>query len=127
MKKSGTKQPNKKQLLRALNANLGAIDKTPWVRSLTDGREYVCSVCNLEVKPCDAQPGAMCGHMLREGTDAALLEDALKNPDAQTYGVCSSCGKRLSPAQLKKNPTAELCSDCARKEQRVHASRPDHA
>lgn len=121
MKKTAPKQPNKKDLLRVLNENLSAIERTDAVLSMHDGREYVCSVCHMPVKPCETQPGAVCNHMLREATDTALIEGALLHPEERRLGVCASCGKRMTPAQIRKNPTADLCPECLRKERRVRS------
>ncbi len=123
-KKQTQKRTPKKDLLRALNANLSAIEQTPFVRSMADGKEFVCSVCDQPVKPCESDPTAVCGHMVREGTESWLLEQSLRHPEERTPGICIACGGRISPAHLKKDPTAELCSSCTAKAERVRAAHP---
>jgi len=115
MGKTSAQKRMKKRLLSALNSSLGKIEQSPYARSIEDGETYICSVCNMRVKACSIHAGAMCGEMIREGTQAWLLEDALRDPDERKHGTCSICGKRISAAVLKKNPTAELCGNCQQK------------
>lgn len=48
---------------------------------------------------------------LREALDE--VETALGKLEAGTYGVCESCGQRISPPRLEAMPAARLCMDCA--------------
>lgn len=40
-------------------------------------------------------------------TDAAVA-----SIDAGTYGICSTCGKAISPARLEARPSSLLCVSC---------------
>ena len=54
------------------------------------------------------------------GQDAALNRErdaivaTIRRIDTGRFGVCTSCGARISPIRLKVMPTAPLCIDCAR-------------
>lgn len=47
--------------------------------------------------------------------EANQVWQALLRVDAGTYGLCTSCGKRISEERLKALPAAEFCVDCATK------------
>lgn len=122
MKKVVKKQSNKSSILiKALSGNLEKMSKSSWVRSIKDGKNFVCPYCELPVKPCKSRSSSMCEHMLLEGTVGKYIEDALKDPVRTNYGKCVVCGRRLSTSHLKKNPTAEVCSQCIRKSKKVRA------
>ena len=40
------------------------------------------------------------------------IEEALKNLDNNTYGLCAVCGKPIDPARLEALPQATLCLAC---------------
>ncbi len=44
-----------------------------------------------------------------------LIEQALQRIESGGYGVCTECGKPISPARLKVLPYAPLCIECAEK------------
>lgn len=121
VKKKQTQHPAKKRLLTALRSDLTAMERSPHVRSLAEGKDYVCTVCEMPNKPCESDPKAVCGHMVREGTDSWLVERSLQDPEAHVVGVCLSCGKRIAPAQLKKNPLAEVCASCTKSSDHVRS------
>jgi hypothetical protein len=122
--KIGTKSRMRKIILvKALNKNLDRMSKSPWVRSLKDGKDLICPFCDQVVQPCKSDPSAMCERMLRAGTDGKELEEALKDTDRSRYGVCFSCGKQISLAHLKKHPTAELCTQCVKKTRKAKAKK----
>lgn len=118
MKRVATEM-KKKILVKALSKNLEKMSKSPWVRSLKDGKELVCPFCDQPVKPCKTNPSAMCERMLLAGTEGKELEDALNSIEGNRFGLCISCGKEISLMHLKKHPTAELCSQCIRKGRKV--------
>ena len=99
-------------LLHELSNDIDRIAKTPWVRSLNEGKQYICQYCGQPVQACKVEPGSMCNDMIRKGTLGQMLEDAIDDPVKSGYGVCASCGKKISTATLKKNPFTELCSNC---------------
>lgn len=41
---------------------------------------------------------------------------ALARIESGTYGICSNCGKRISPARLEARPASTLCIDCQQKQ-----------
>jgi RNA polymerase-binding transcription factor DksA len=47
--------------------------------------------------------------------DVQRFDDAIARWDAGTYGVCTSCGKKIPAARLAARPFAELCVPCAEK------------
>jgi RNA polymerase-binding transcription factor DksA len=114
-KKSAEKRMRKKILVNALSKNLEKMSKSPWVRSLKDGKDLVCPFCDQPIQPCKSNPSAMCEKMLRAGTEGKNLEEALKDCINNQYGICLSCGKKISTQHLKKHPTAEICTQCFRK------------
>jgi hypothetical protein len=119
-------QMRKKILVKALSKNLDKMSKSPWVRSLKDGKDLVCPYCDQPVQPCKTDPSAMCERMLLAGTDGKVIEDALNDSLPQKYGVCLSCGRKISTAHLKKHPTAELCSHCVQKGHKTHKRKKTH-
>jgi hypothetical protein len=123
MKKPKRKRTSKSILLKALSGNLDKMSKSPWVRSLKDGKNLVCPFCQMPIQPCKSKPSAMCEHMILDGTIGREIENALKDHKRATYGKCLVCGRRLSTLHLKKNPTAEICSQCAKKSRKVRIKR----
>jgi hypothetical protein len=119
MKKKKKNQSQYGGLVQALSENLDQTAKSPLVRSLKDGKDYVCVYCGQPEQPCKSDAGAMCDNMLRTGTVGKEIEDALNDPVKSGYGVCAECGNKISIVQLKKNPTAQICSHCAKKSKKV--------
>jgi len=78
MKKPQENQMRKKVLVKALGKNLDKMSKSPWVRSLKEGKDLICPFCDQPVQPCKTDPSAMCERMLLYGTEGKELEDALK-------------------------------------------------
>jgi hypothetical protein len=123
MKTHRESQVRKKVLVKALSRNLDKMSETPWVRSLKDGKDLICPFCDLPVQPCKSNPSAMCEKMLLSGTEGKELEDALKNSSSSNFGVCISCGTRISMAHFRKHPTAELCTQCVKKSKKTKAKK----
>jgi DnaK suppressor protein len=48
----------------------------------------------------------------------AQNERALNRIDAETYGVCESCGNAIGKARLQAFPRATLCVTCKQREER---------
>ena len=123
MKKAARKSTDKSSiLLRALSKDLEKMSTSARVRSLKDGKDYVCPFCELPVKPCKTRSSAMCEYMLLEGTEGKNIEEALKDAGQTVYGRCVACGRRLTSVHLKKHPTAEVCSLCAKKSRKVKST-----
>ncbi len=123
MKQSEGNGMRKKILVKALNKNLEKMSKSPWIRSFKDGKDYVCPFCDQVVKPCEKDPSIMCERMLLAGTEGKEIENALKYPVESSYGICISCGKKISTSHLKKHPTAELCSVCVKKGRKIRSKK----
>jgi hypothetical protein len=123
VRKQISNKTKKSQLVDALSSDLEKMSKSAWVRSMKDAKDLVCPYCNQPVKPCESHSSATCEHMILTGTVGKELEDALKHPETSRLGVCAVCGKDISPSYLKKNPIAEVCSQCAKKTQKVRASK----
>jgi hypothetical protein len=99
--------PSQRKLRKALQT----LEETSPQASFADAKLYVCPVCDLPVKPCEADSRAKCFNMLREGTEL----QALFTFDRETRRQCLSCGKTISKKTLAKNPETELCPACTRK------------
>lgn len=123
MKKPEEKQMRKKILVKALNKNLEKMSKSPWVRSLKDGKDLICPFCDQPIQPCKSNPSAMCERMLLDGTEGKELEKALKDFSSSNFCKCISCGKQISIQHLKKHPTAELCIHCVKKSKKTKAKK----
>jgi hypothetical protein len=126
MKKPEENQMRKKILVNALSKNLDKMSKSPWVRSLKDGKNLICPYCDQPVQPCKSNPSAMCERMLLAGTDGKEIENALNDSSQQKYGLCLSCGRKISTAHLKKHPTAELCSQCVPRGHKIRKGKSVH-
>ena len=55
----------------------------------------------------------------RIGGAMAEIEHALRKLDEGTYGLCDSCGKKISPERLEALPQASLCIDCKAKNEKA--------
>jgi RNA polymerase-binding transcription factor DksA len=69
---------------------------------------------DLEEQAADLDEDVVTERLSRAARDEALLvREALKRMDAGTYGLCLSCGKRISARRLKALPEARTCLPCA--------------
>lgn len=105
------KRQPKSPTLRKLRKTLQVLAGTSPQTSFNEADQFICSVCNLPVKPCEADSRAKCFHMLREGTELQVLYSGEK----EGRRLCLSCGKAIQQKLLLKNPSAELCAGCTRK------------
>jgi DnaK suppressor protein len=48
------------------------------------------------------------------------VEHAMRMAENGTYGICESCGDRITPARLEILPEATLCLECQRRIERQH-------
>ena len=46
------------------------------------------------------------------------IDAALERIEEGTFGVCTRCGRPISPERLEARPWASLCIDCQRQEER---------
>jgi DnaK suppressor protein len=42
----------------------------------------------------------------------AKVQQAIERLDTGTFGLCTACGKPISPARLRARPVTDLCIDC---------------
>jgi hypothetical protein len=94
--------------MRKLKATLTQMAATPPTASFKEGERYVCAVCELPVRPCNADETRRCSHMILVGTQLQLLRDTEKG----NLVLCVRCGSPLPKRLLRKNPLAELCLSC---------------
>lgn len=105
----------KNPTVRRLRKTLQNLAETSPQTSFEEAKEFVCSVCNLPVKPCEADARATCFHMMREATEL----QALFSSEKEERRACLSCGKMMTRKWLRKNPTAELCATCTMKTKKM--------
>ncbi|MGM7672210.1 TraR/DksA family transcriptional regulator [Microbacterium sp. A93] len=68
--------------------------------------------------PLSAEWSRLSGLLDGSRTELQQVDDAIARMDAGTYGVCTSCGRRIPVARLRVRPFAERCVPCAEKESR---------
>jgi len=102
---------SKAPVLSKLRKTLQTLEETSLRASMDEAKEYICSVCDLPVKPCEANSSATCFHMLREGTEL----QALFVSEKESSRKCIVCGKTISKKSIVQDPEAELCATCRRK------------
>ncbi len=47
------------------------------------------------------------------------IQEALERIASGTFGICESCGKRISPARLRARPVTTLCIECKREAEQL--------
>jgi RNA polymerase-binding protein DksA len=59
-------------------------------------------------------------YSLEEASNHVLgaIDAALERIDADTYGICTTCGRPIGDERLEAIPYATQCIDCRRKEER---------
>jgi DnaK suppressor protein len=59
-------------------------------------------------------------YSLEENSEHVLadIDAALKRIDDGTYGTCTNCGKQIPQERLEARPSATLCIDCQRDQER---------
>jgi len=102
------KQQQGSLTIRKLRSALKHIAETSPRRSFEEGERYICSVCDLPLKLCLADPSKECAAMILEGTELQALRRAAK----ELLSRCLRCGSALPKSLLRKNPLAELCPSC---------------
>lgn len=68
--------------------------------------------------PLSAEWSRLSGLLDGSRDELQQVDDALARMDAGTYGVCTSCGRRIPVARLRVRPFAERCVPCAEKDAR---------
>lgn len=51
------------------------------------------------------------------------VNHALRMAESGTYGICETCGNRITPARLEILPEATLCLECQRQAERKYKRR----
>ncbi len=98
-----------------LRKTLKILSETPASFSYREAKQYVCSVCNLPVKPCEGDSRATCFHMMREGTELQSLFTA----EQERSRHCVSCGRAIPKKSLRMNPNVDLCPACTTKSKKM--------
>jgi RNA polymerase-binding protein DksA len=93
--------------------------------ALESERERICLELSEEVEHPHVAHGAQTaaatevsesqrGQQLREREEQRLvqIEAALQRIEDGSFGLCSSCGKRVNPERLEALPWATDCIDC---------------
>lgn len=57
----------------------------------------------------------------RDAEELRRIQGSLRRLNEGTYGVCTDCGKDISVARLKAEPTAARCIECQEVYERTHA------
>jgi DnaK suppressor protein len=57
----------------------------------------------------------------RDAEELRRIQGALRRLTDGTYGVCSDCGKDISLARLRAEPTAVRCIECQEIYEKTHA------
>ena len=94
--------------MRKLKATLTEIAVTPPTASFDEGESFICAVCELPVRACNADETKRCSNMLLVGTELQLLRETGKGRSI----LCIRCGNPVPKRVLTKNPLAELCPRC---------------
>jgi hypothetical protein len=82
------------------------------ILDVESGREHLCSVCDVPMKPCAVHPGYLCCVALKGGTELFELEAALIRLQSGEYGFCVRCGKMIGKRRLQAYPATVLCERC---------------
>jgi DnaK suppressor protein len=53
------------------------------------------------------------------------MKEALLRIDEGTFGICESCGKRISEKRLMARPVTTLCIECKKKQEEVEKQKGD--
>ncbi len=117
--KTNIKKKKEQILLKALDGDLERMTRSPWVRSIRDGKQFVCPYCNLSTQPCKCDPSAICYHALLDGTEGAIIQKSLKQLNTEEVGRCEICGAEIPLSYLKKHPTADVCPHCQKKAKKI--------
>ena len=94
--------------MRKLKATLTEMAETPPAASFKEGEQFICAVCELPVRQCNADETKRCSNMLLVGTELQLLRQTEKGRSV----LCIRCGGVIPKRVLTKDPLAELCPSC---------------
>jgi RNA polymerase-binding transcription factor DksA len=56
------------------------------------------------------------GQAMLVAKEIAAVKQALRRIDNGSFGICVSCGGKISAARIAARPEAALCIDCAQRE-----------
>jgi len=57
------------------------------------------------------------GILQNENEELREIDQALSRLEADTFGLCESCGRRIPSARLKALPYARLCVECKQEDE----------
>jgi hypothetical protein len=102
-----------KLLIRRMEALLSHLPgHSHEILDVESGKEHLCSVCDLPMKPCAVHPGYLCCVALKGGTELFELEAALIRLQSGEYGNCIRCGRMIGKRRLQAYPATVLCERC---------------
>lgn len=81
---------------------------------LESGEKYICSVCDLAYKRCEAEPEYRCEIARKRETEFKELELALERLKSGTYGYCEKCSAFIGVKELETSLTRTYCDGCAK-------------
>ncbi len=81
---------------------------------LESGEEFICTLCDLEHKRCEAEPDYRCEMARKMETEFKELELALNRVKEGTYGYCEQCSNFIGKKELEKSLTRTFCDSCGR-------------
>jgi hypothetical protein len=105
-----SKRQSDSSTLRKLKTALTEMSFNPPALSVGEGEAFICSVCQLPIKLCNADPDMHCASKLLDGTQLQLLHRSGKG----RLVACLRCGGTIPKKSLEKNPLTELCPSCQR-------------
>ena len=82
------------------------------ILDVESGKEHLCSVCDVPMKPCAVHPGYLCCLALKGGTELFELEAALIRLQSGEYGSCIRCGEMIGKRRLQAYPATIVCERC---------------
>ena len=106
------KRPRSRGGTKSVAAVLTRMTTQPHLGSQAEGEAYVCTVCNLPVKPCEGDPDHECDAKLRGATVLEHLEQASRAAQRGDFGSCAACGKPFTKREKARDPLRELCRSC---------------
>ncbi len=57
----------------------------------------------------------------RDRKKLALIDEALSRIEGRSYGICESCGEKISKGRLMAMPFTQLCINCKAEEEKQEA------
>lgn len=80
--------------------------------TFSDGEEFICRVCEREIKPCEDDLSYECPDMILGETALHSLFIRGHEISNGLSAICILCGRKLKTRELKANALSELCPAC---------------